>query len=293
MPVIFKTFPWCIFCTFNRDIMVFRIYYDCDKMAGIDVENIKKDFPIFGIKMSGKPLVYLDSAATSQKPQQVIDSVVRYYSEYNANIHRGIYDIAERATGEYTDSKEKLAKLIGARGIENIVYVRNTTEAINLAAISWGNANVANGDHILISDMEHHSNLVPWQLLGQRKGATLDYIKLAPGNGKLDMESMKENLEKDPKIVAITHASNVLGTINDVKYITRKAKEHGATVLIDGAQSTPHMPVDVGSIGCDFFAFSGHKMLGPTGIGVLYGTEELLDSMEPIFGGGDMISDVS
>ncbi len=262
-------------------------------MAGIDVESIKKDFPIFRIKMSGKPLVYLDSAATSQKPQQVIDSIVNYYSEYNANIHRGIYEIAERATEEYTDSKKKLAELIGARGIENIVYVRNTTEAINLAAISWGNANVANGDHILISDMEHHSNMVPWQLLGQRKGATLDYIKLDSGNEKLDMESLKENLEKNPKMVAITHASNVLGTINDVKYITRKAKEHGATVLIDGAQSAPHMPVDVGSIGCDFFAFSGHKMLGPTGIGVLYGTEEVLNSMEPIFGGGDMISTVT
>ena len=259
----------------------------------IDVESIKKDFPIFKVKMAGKPLVYLDSAATSQKPQQVIDSIVKYYSEYNANIHRGIYEIAERATEEYTNSKEKLAKLIGAKGIENIVYVRNTTEAINLVAISWGNANVNKGDHILISDMEHHSNLVPWQLLERRKGAVLDYVKLDSNNKKLDMESFKENLEKDPKIVAITHASNVLGTINDVKYITREAKKHGAVVLIDGAQSAPHMPVDVGSIGCDFFALSGHKMLGPTGIGALYGTEEILDSMEPLFGGGDMISAVT
>ncbi|MEM0149414.1 MAG: cysteine desulfurase, partial [Candidatus Micrarchaeaceae archaeon] len=174
-----------------------------------------------------------------------------------------------------------------------IVYVRNTTEAINLVAISWGNANVGKGDHILISDMEHHSNLVPWQLLEKRKGAILDYVKLDSNSEKLDMESLKENLDKDPKIVAITHASNVLGTINDVKYITREAKKHGATVLVDGAQSAPHMPVDVGSIGCDFFALSGHKMLGPTGIGALYGTEDMLNSMEPLFGGGDMISTVT
>ena len=260
---------------------------------GIDVKAIKNDFPIFKIKMAGKPLVYLDSAATSQKPQQVIDSISEYYSKYNANIHRGIYEIAERATEEYTNSKEKLAKLIGAKGIENIVYVRNTTEAINLVAISWGNANVNKGDHILISDMEHHSNLVPWQLLERRKGAILDYVKLDSNSEKLDMGSLKENLEKDPKIVAITHSSNVLGTINDVKYITKEAKKHGATVLVDGAQSAPHMPVDVGSIGCDFFALSGHKMLGPTGIGALYGTEEILNSMEPLFGGGDMISTVT
>ncbi|EQD52238.1 cysteine desulfurase, SufS subfamily, partial [mine drainage metagenome] len=209
-----------------------------------DADRIKSDFPIFKIKMAGKPLVYLDSAATSQKPQQVIDTIVRYYSEYNANIHRGIYEIAERATEEYTNSKDKLAKLIGAKGVENIVYVRNTTEAINLVALSWGNANIGKGDHILISDMEHHSNLVPWQLLERRKGAALDYIKLDSNNEKLDLESFKENLEKDPKIVAITHASNVLGTINDVKYITREAKKHGSVVLIDGAQSAPHMPVD-------------------------------------------------
>ncbi len=259
----------------------------------IDVENIKKDFPIFNIKMNGKPLVYLDSAATSQKPKQVIDSIVKYYSEYNANIHRGIYEIAERATEEYTNSKEKLAKLINAKSIRNIVYVRNTTEAINLVALSWGNANIEKGDHILISDMEHHSNLVPWQLLAKRKGAILDYIKLDSNDEKLDMESFKENLEKDPKIVAVTQASNVLGTINDVKYITKEAKKHGSVVLVDGAQSAPHMPVDVQSIGCDFFALSAHKMLGPTGIGALYGTEEILNSMDPLYGGGDMISTVT
>ncbi|WP_124216929.1 aminotransferase class V-fold PLP-dependent enzyme [Candidatus Mancarchaeum acidiphilum] len=255
--------------------------------------DIKKDFPIFKIKMSGKPIVYLDSAATSQKPKQVIDSIVKFYSEYNANIHRGIYDIAERATDEYTNSKGKLAKLIGAKSIRNIVYVRNTTEAINLVALSWGNANIEKGDHILISDMEHHSNLVPWQLLAKRKGAVLDYIKLDKSSEKLDMDSFKENLENDPKMVAVTQASNVLGTINDVKYITKEAKKHGSVVLVDGAQSAPHMPVDVQSIGCDFFALSAHKMLGPTGIGALYGTEEILNSMEPLFGGGDMISAVT
>ncbi len=259
----------------------------------INVEDIKKDFPIFKINMSGKPLVYLDSAATSQKPQQVIDSIVKYYSEYNANIHRGIYDIAERATEEYTNSKEKLANLIGANSVRNIVYVRNTTEAINLVALSWGNTNIEKGDHILISDMEHHSNLVPWQLLAKRKGAILDYIKLDSNNEKFDMENFKENLEKNPKIVAVTHASNVLGTINDVKYITKEAKKHGSVVLVDGAQSAPHIPVNVKSIGCDFFALSAHKMLGPTGIGALYGTEEILSSMEPLFGGGDMIDAVT
>ncbi|ASI13734.1 SufS subfamily cysteine desulfurase [Candidatus Mancarchaeum acidiphilum] len=259
----------------------------------INAGDIKKDFPIFKIKMSGKPIVYLDSAATSQKPKQVIDSIVKFYSEYNANIHRGIYDIAERATDEYTNSKGKLAKLIGAKSIRNIVYVRNTTEAINLVALSWGNANIEKGDHILISDMEHHSNLVPWQLLAKRKGAVLDYIKLDKSSEKLDMDSFKENLENDPKMVAVTQASNVLGTINDVKYITKEAKKHGSVVLVDGAQSAPHMPVDVQSIGCDFFALSAHKMLGPTGIGALYGTEEILNSMEPLFGGGDMISAVT
>jgi len=259
---------------------------------GIDVPAIKKDFPILGIKVNSKRLVYLDSAATSQKPKQVIDSIYRYYTEYNANIHRGVYQIAERATEEYTSSKSKVSRLIGGSSIEEIVYVRNTTEAINLVSLSWGEQNVGKGDHILISEMEHHSNIVPWQILAKRKGATLDYIKLNKQNCELSYESLERELAKNPKIVSFTHVSNVLGSINDAKRITKMAKKAGATVLIDGAQSVPHMPVNVRELGCDFFAFSGHKMLAPTGIGVLYGRKEIFQEMPPLFGGGDMIRSV-
>ncbi len=258
----------------------------------LDVAAIKRDFPILKIKVNGKPLVYLDSAATSQKPRQVIDAIYRYYTEYNANIHRGVYQIAERATEEYTDSKMKVAKLVGAQGIENIIYVRNTTEAINLVALSWGDQNIKRGDHILISEMEHHSNIVPWQILAKKKGAVLDYIKLDNEKCGLSYSSLEEELEKNPKVVAFAHVSNVLGSINDARRITKMAKDAGAMVLVDGAQAVPHMPVDVSSIGCDFYAFSGHKMLGPTGIGVLYGRKELLEEMPPLFGGGDMIRSV-
>jgi len=259
---------------------------------GINANAIKADFPIFKIKVHGKPLVYLDSAATSQKPKQVINAIVNYYSTYNANIHRGVYEISERATRAYEGSKEKIVKLINAGSIEEIIYVRNTTEAINLVALSWGNANIKKGDHILISEMEHHSNLVPWQMLAERKRAVLDYIKLDSAKALLDVNSLKEELEKRPKLVAVAHVSNVLGTINEVKEITRLAHNAGASVLIDGAQSVPHMPVDVSSINCDFFAFSGHKMLGPTGVGILYGKRQVLEGMEPLFGGGDMIRTV-
>ncbi len=254
----------------------------------IDVEQIRKDFPILKKKMNGKPLDYLDSAATAQKPRQVINAVTRYYKTYNANIHRGIYAISERATEEYQESKEMLAKFINGGDYKNIVYVRNTTEAINLVALTWGEQNIKEGDHILISKMEHHSNIVPWQLLARKKKAILDYIELKDEKF-IDMDDYKEKLKNNPKIVSITHVSNVLGTINDIRYITRLAKENGAVVLVDGAQSTPHMPVNVGEIGCDFFALSGHKMLAPAGIGALYGRTELLDGMEPLFGGGDMI----
>ncbi len=258
----------------------------------LDFDIIKEDFPILGIKSHGKPFVYLDSAATSQKPKQVINAISDYYSTYNANINRGVYEISERATDAYINSKMKVAGFINAKGIEEIVYVRNATEAINLVALTWGDQNIKSGDHILISEMEHHSNIVPWQLLAKRKGAVLDYVKLSNDRATLDMASLKENLENRPKLVSITHVSNVLGTINDVKRITRMAHKNGAAVLIDGAQSAPHMKVDVSDIDCEFFAFSGHKMLGPTGIGVLYGKEAALDSMPPLFGGGDMIKAV-
>ncbi|MGC8687091.1 MAG: aminotransferase class V-fold PLP-dependent enzyme [Candidatus Micrarchaeia archaeon] len=258
----------------------------------MDVKSIRKDFPILSTKMNGKPLVYLDNAATSQKPVSVIDRISEYYRTYNANIHRGIYKIAEEATEEYIKSKNNVAKFINAEGMEEIIYTKNTTESINLVALSWGSANIKKGDHILITEMEHHSNLVPWQLLAKRNGAILDYVKLDKSRNHLDIGSLEEQLEKDPKIVAVTQVSNVLGTINDVKSISKKAHKHGAKVLVDGAQSAPHMPINVKSIDCDFFAFSSHKMLGPTGIGVLYAKREILEGMSPIIGGGDMISTV-
>lgn len=258
----------------------------------IDPDKIKKDFPILKNKMNGKPLIYLDSAATSQKPKIVIDTITDYYENYNANIHRGIYKIAETATERYIESKRKLAGFIGAEKFEEIIYVRNTTEAINLVALTWGASNIKKGDRILISEMEHHSNIVPWQMLAKKKGAIIDYIKMDKNGEGLSDGSFLEQIEKEPKLLAITHVSNVLGSINDVKSMTKIAKKNGATVLLDGAQSVPHMPVNVNEIGCDFFALSGHKMLAPTGIGALYGKMDLLDSMEPLFGGGDMIKNV-
>ncbi len=258
-----------------------------------NVDRVRADFPILKTKMNGKPLVYLDNAATSQKPYSVIDAISNYYRTYNANIHRGIYKIAEEATVAYTDSKIKLEKFINANSMQEIVYTKNATDAINLVSLSWGGANVGRGDHILVSSMEHHSNLVPWMVLAKKKGAVLDYIALDKDNARLSTKSLDEQLEKRPKIVAVTHASNVLGTINDVKSITRKAHGAGAMVIVDGAQSAPHMKVDVRDIDCDFFAMSAHKMLGPMGIGALYAKKGILDSMEPLITGGDMIRSVT
>ena len=263
-----------------------------NRKVEMDVGAIRKDFPILSKTMNGKPLTYLDSAATSQKPRQVIDAIKDYYESYNANIHRGIYELAEHATEAYTESKVKLAKFINADSYQELIYVRNTTEAINLVALTWGAENVRKGDRILITEMEHHSNMVPWIMLAKRTGARLDYVKLDGTRSMLDMENLEEQLAKGPRLLAITHASNVLGTINDIKKITSMAHDAGATVLVDGAQSAPHMPVDMKDMGCDFFALSGHKMLGPTGIGALYGKRDLLDSMQPLFGGGDMIRTV-
>jgi len=256
------------------------------------VENIRADFPILKTEMNGRQLVYLDSAATSQKPNQVLKAMDEYYKTYNANIHRGIYRIAEKATEAYIESKVKVAKFINANAMQEIVYVRNATEAINIVALSWGDANIKKGDHILISEMEHHSNMIPWMLLAKRKQAVLDYIPLDKSNSKLDMNGLNKMLDKNPKIVAVTHASNVLGTITDAKEITKRAHKKGSVVLIDGAQSAPHMKVDVKDIDSDFFAFSAHKMLGPTGIGVLHAKTKLLNEMEPVMGGGDMIKSV-
>ena len=258
----------------------------------LNIESIRKDFPILSSKMNGKQLVYLDNAATTQKPKQVIKVIEDYYKKYNANIHRGIYKLAEEATAMYEESKQKVANFIGADGIEEIVYTRNATESLNLVAIAWGEANIEGGDHILISEMEHHSNMVPWQLLAKRKGAYLDYIKINDDTS-LSMQSLKEELEKKPKIVSLTHVSNVTGTINDIKEVAKLVHEAGALFLVDGAQSVPHMKINVKDLGCDMLAFSGHKMLGPTGIGVLYAKKEILETMPPFLGGGDMIKAVS
>ncbi len=257
----------------------------------LEVEKIRKDFPILSTVTNGKPLVYLDSAATSQKPRQVINAVSKHYRKNNANIHRGIYKLAEDATAQYIKSKETVARFVGAESYRNVVYFRSTTEAINAVARAWGDANVGKGDRVLITEMEHHSNIVPWQMLAKRKGAVLDYAKLAHGKF-ISREDFAAKLAMRPKIVAFAHVSNVLGTINNAAEMTKLAHEAGATVLIDGAQAVPHMPINLSEIGADFYAFSGHKMLGPSGIGVLYGQEEILDAMEPFHGGGDMIRSV-
>ncbi|MGC8671300.1 MAG: cysteine desulfurase [Candidatus Micrarchaeia archaeon] len=258
----------------------------------MNVDEIRKDFPILSTKMNGKPLVYLDSAATSQKPIQVIDAITEYYKTYNANIHRGIYKLSEQATEAYVHSKELVAKFINAETYRSIIYYRSTTEAINILARSWGEQNINKGDHILITEMEHHSNLVPWQMLAKRKGAVLDYV-LLKDRKYLDIEDLKQKLELKPKLFAFTHVSNVLGTINDAIELAKMAHEVGATVLVDAAQSAPHMKIDARKIDCDFMAFSAHKMLGPAGIGVLYGKEDLLEKMDPVLGGGDMIRTVN
>ena len=261
-------------------------------MRALNVDQIRKDFPILSTKANGKPLVFLDSASTSQKPKQVIDAVKDYYETYNSNIHRGIYQISIKSTDAYTDSKELAAKLINAESYRNIIYCRNTTDAINIVALSYAEPNINAGDHILITDMEHHSNIVPWLMLAKRKGAFLDHAGLID-KSFVDMEDFKKKLEKKPKIVAFTHASNVLGTINDVKLMTKLAHDAGAVVLVDAAQSVPHMKVDVKDIDCDFMAFSSHKMLGPSGIGVLYGKEEILEATTPAIVGSDMIRTVT
>ncbi len=259
----------------------------------VDFDSIREDFPILGTKTTNdRPLVYLDSAATSQKPRKVINAVSRFYRTCNANPHRGSYKISEAATEAYEKSKKKAARLINAGAWEEIVYTRNTTESINLVAQTWADENIGKGDHILISEMEHHSNLVPWLMLAHRKGAVLDYIRLNGSRTGLDEGSMEEQMAKSPKLVSITQCSNVLGAIVDVKKVARRAHERGAKVLVDGAQSVPHMSVDVREIGADFLAFSAHKMLGPSGVGVLWGRRELLEQMPPFLGGGQMIRSV-
>lgn len=258
----------------------------------LSVNNIRDDFPILSrLLKNGKKLVYLDSAATSQKPRSVIKAMTEYYELHNANIHRGVHALAEEATDLYETARIKVAKFIHAKSANEIVYTRNTTESINLVANSWGRSELTSGDLILLTEMEHHSNLVPWQILAKSMDIELEFIPVLD-DGTLDQQTYQRLLYKKPKLVAFTHMSNVLGTINPVKQMTELAHQNGALVLVDGAQSAPHLEVDVQDLDVDFYAFSGHKMLGPTGIGILYGKKPLLDAMPPFLGGGDMIRQV-
>ncbi len=257
----------------------------------VDFAAIRKDFPIFERKIGGKPLIYLDSTATTQKPVAVLEALEHYYRTYNANIHRGVYRIAEEATEAYEAARGKVARFLNARSSQEIVFTRGTTESVNLVAYAWGRTHVGPGDVIVLTEMEHHSNLVPWQILAKERGATIRYIPV-DGNGRLDLSDLDRLLSGPVKILSMAHVSNVLGTINPVAEIARKAHAVGATVMVDGAQSAPHMPVDVRALDCDFLALSGHKMLAPTGIGALYGKRALLDAMPPFFGGGEMIREV-
>ena len=258
----------------------------------MNLKDIRKDFPILSTEVNGKPLIYLDNAATTQKPKAVIDKLVEYYSKTNANIHRGIHYLSEKATQEYEESKNLTAKFINAKSNKEIIYTRNTTESINLVAYACGLASLKKGDIIISSEMEHHSNIVPWQEITKKTGAILKFIKVKD-DFPLDLEDYKSLLKLKPKLAAFTHASNVLATINPVKEMTELAHDAGSLVLIDGAQAAPHMKIDMQSIGCDFYAFSAHKMCGPTGIGVLYGKEKILMEMEPFLFGGDMIKSVN
>jgi len=252
--------------------------------------NIKHDFPILKTQVYGKNPIYFDNASTTQKPKIVIDSICDYYNQYNANIHRGIYQFSEKATEKYENARKKIAKFINADPNE-IIFVRGTTEGINLVAYSWGRNNILKNDLIISSVMEHHSNIVPWQLLSQDTKSTLEFIGVNKEYSLL-LSDLEQFLTKNPKLVTITHMSNFLGTINPIEDIIKKSHSYGAKVLIDAAQSVPQMPIDVKKIDCDFLTFSGHKMLGPTGIGVLYAKKEILENMPPFHGGGDMIKEV-
>jgi len=259
-----------------------------------DVTKVRADFPILQRKIHGKPLVYLDNAATSQKPEQVIQAMDDYYRRYNANIHRGVHTLAEEATEAYEGARRRVGRFINAYSPREVVFVRNTTEAINLVTLTWGRANLGEGDVIVLSVMEHHSNLVPWQLLAQATGARLEFIGLDP-QGRLileDLDRLLAEFGERVKLVGVNGMSNVLGTINPVAEICQRAHGVGALCLVDGAQSVPHLPVDVQALGFDFMAFSGHKMLGPTGIGILWARREILRAMPPFLGGGDMIKSV-
>ena len=256
----------------------------------LDVEKIRKDFPIFNDL--NKPFIYLDSASTSQKPQKVIDTISSYYNSYTANVHRALYSIGEKATDEYENVRLLVKKMLNVPDSHSVIFTSGTTESINLIAYSWGLKNLKKADSVLITEMEHHSNIIPWQLITKKTNSSLNYIPLC-NNGTLNTESMNEQLLSSTKIISISHQSNVFGTINSIKNIIDKAKSMDILTLIDGAQAVPHLEVDLAELDLDFYVFSGHKMLGPTGVGVLIGRNELLEEMEPFLGGGEMINKVN
>lgn len=261
-------------------------------MSAFDVQRVREDFPLLRQEVRGRPLVYLDSAATAQKPQAVIDAIVRFYQHDNANVHRGVHVLSERATEAYEGARETVRGFLNARDAREIIFVRGTTEAINLVAQTHGRKHVGPGDEILITQMEHHANIVPWRMLCEQTGATLRVIPV-DDRGELVLDAVDALLTEKTRILAVTHVSNALGTVNPVKELTRRAHAKGIPVLVDGAQSVTHFPVDVQDLGCDFYALSGHKLFGPTGIGVLYGRLERLEPMPPYQGGGDMILSVT
>ena len=257
------------------------------------IESIRKDFPILSRQINDRPLVYLDNAATSQKPEGVLKAMDDFQRQHNANVHRGIYTLSEEATELYEGARRKVAKFIKAKSEEEIIFTRNATESINLVALTWARQNLKKGDEVLTTEMEHHSNIVPWQILAKEKGIKLKFLPVIPEKGILDMQKLNSFLSIRTKLVCVGHMSNLLGTINPIAEIIENAHKIGAKVLIDGCQAVPHLPVDMQKIDADFYAFSGHKMLGPTGIGVLWTRKELLETMEPIIGGGDMIKSVT
>ena len=263
-----------------------------EQTATLDPEVLRRDFPILHQEVHGKPLAYLDNAATTQKPRSVIDALVHYYEHDKANVHRGVHELSQRATNDYEDARVTVQNFVGAAASEEIIYTRGTTESINLVTASWGRANVGSGDEVLISAMEHHSNIVPWQLLCEEKGAKLKVVPIND-DGEFLFDEYEKLLSDRTKIVAVNHVSNALGSVNPVREIIKLAHERGALALIDGAQAVAHMKVDVQELDCDFYAFSSHKIFGPTGVGILYGKQALLEEMPPCEGGGDMIKYVT
>jgi cysteine desulfurase / selenocysteine lyase len=262
------------------------------KAVSFDWASLRADFPILDQQVHGQPLIYFDNAATTQKPRAVIDALRHYYERDNANVHRGIHELSNRATAAFEAARSRAAKFINARTADEIIFTRGTTEGINLVAQSWGGKNIKSGDTILLTEMEHHSNIVPWQLLAERTGAKLAFLPVTGDIGSLDLAGLDGFLGSGVKLLSLTHVSNSLGTINPVREICERARKRGIVTIVDAAQSAGHRPLDVQEIGCDFLAFSGHKMCGPTGIGVLYGRQEVLETMPPWHGGGEMIVSV-